>query len=406
MIQLNSKNIYWVGPRLSDIKDVESIFKGAVTVFGEKRVDNFYNNSFCSFYKKRINHNNNIYSKEIRSHFNNELSKIIKEDNESYFLWYRGRPFSNMRQAILDRSICYNSSAIINILSDKLRCRLLMANYVSVLQSKLLFNFECSIQNLKKIFPGYEEFILQTPINSFGGLGTHLLNKENQNKFKFESEEYLVSPFYRKNISINQHIIIYPKEVTLLPCSVQLINLIDSKLQYCGGDFSVLDTLPTKTTEKIYENSLKIGNVLQQLGYRGVLGVDYIVLPDGEILFVEINPRFQGSTVALNKIMLCNNQMSIQEMHIDSFCNDYPQTLKKPLKSDYSIISYIHSNENLNYNVEDICKKFNKSKIEIINDGLDNNEIFEKNAYLFRLLINSRVTKISSKETIINPDII
>ena len=46
-------NLYWIGPRQSDIEDIKELFVGSVTIYGENHNGNL---SYCSN-NKRINHN-------------------------------------------------------------------------------------------------------------------------------------------------------------------------------------------------------------------------------------------------------------------------------------------------------------------------------------------------------------
>lgn len=174
-----------------------------------------------------------------------------------------------------------------------------MSNYVTVAGTTMKNIRDCSFINLRKQFPCYEEFVLQEPIGASGGFSTHVLNEMNEEEMldKLKNKDLLVTPFYKKNISVNHHIVIYAEEIMVFPHSVQLIERIDNKLQYCGGDYVAAQKLDGELQKAIYKQGKKIGVVLQKMGYRSVLGIDYIILPDGEIVFLEINTRFQASTI-------------------------------------------------------------------------------------------------------------
>ena len=51
-------NLYWVGPRQSDIDDTGALFRGSITIFGDNKKKN--NTSYCDNLK-RINHNKNYF---------------------------------------------------------------------------------------------------------------------------------------------------------------------------------------------------------------------------------------------------------------------------------------------------------------------------------------------------------
>lgn len=54
---------------------------------------------------------------------------------------------------------------------------------------------------------------------------------------------------------------------------------------------------PAAVEQELKEHTRKIGQILGREGYRGIFGCDYIVTPDGEIRFIEVNARKQGTTL-------------------------------------------------------------------------------------------------------------
>ncbi|MEA2113806.1 MAG: ATP-grasp domain-containing protein [Thermodesulfobacteriota bacterium] len=68
-----------------------------------------------------------------------------------------------------------------------------------------------------------------------------------------------------------------------------------------GGNRFVGSTYPTKqpvaVEQELKEYTRKVGQVLGREGYRGIFGCDYIVTPDREVRFIEVNARKQGTTL-------------------------------------------------------------------------------------------------------------
>ncbi len=401
-------NIYWIGPRLSDIQGLEYLFKGAIVIFGEK-YDNidFYCNPFSCSFDIRINHNDNKYDDYIDNHFAKEFETIIKNDPHAQFLWYRGLPFPDCGEDIKRRSICYNPSLLIDLLSDKLRSRLLFSNYIPVAGTKLMFGTDCTYNNLSILFPEYDEFILQEPIGSSGGFATHILSSKNERALlqAIKYKDLLVSPYYKENIPINHHLVIYPNEILIFPPSIQLIERVNDKLQYCGGDFVAAQELSPDMQKEIYTQGKKIGATLQKMGYRGVLGIDYLILPDNRILFLEINTRFQASTIALNQALSDNRLPSIHEYHIESFSQNHPSKTCEITNVDYSIVSFLHSEANNAFDSKDQFLNDSENKVEFLSDGLLVNQKLDNNAFLYRLLIKSNVSSIFGKRVSHHPNI-
>jgi hypothetical protein len=55
--------------------------------------------------------------------------------------------------------------------------------------------------------------------------------------------------------------------------------------------------LPADIQQKLIEYTRKVGRVMGREGFRGIYGCDYLITVDGEIRFLEINARKQGTTL-------------------------------------------------------------------------------------------------------------
>ena len=69
---------------------------------------------------------------------------------------------------------------------------------------------------------------------------------------------------------------------------------------------------------QINNYSKSICKALQREGYLGVLGIDFIEV-ERDVYFMEINPRFQGSSVKLEKLLLDGGCVSLFERNYLAF---------------------------------------------------------------------------------------
>ncbi len=118
-----------------------------------------------------------------------------------------------------------------------------------------------------------------------------------------------VAPKLDEAIPLNIGATVWDDGVTVHYPSFQLIG-IDSCTSryygYCGNDFGAVKELDPTVVDLVEEYTRRAGRWLQRHGYRGTFGADYLVsntptLPSRnggttQVLFTEINPRFQGST--------------------------------------------------------------------------------------------------------------
>jgi hypothetical protein len=111
---------------------------------------------------------------------------------------------------------------------------------------------------------------------------------------------FSVSPFLGDSIPININACIYRDgSVRAFLPSYQLIGikeLTTRQLGYCGNDFGAVKQLDEDIIDEIEQVTLKVGNWLAKKEYLGIFGVDLLVA-EGRVYLVEINPRFQGSTL-------------------------------------------------------------------------------------------------------------
>ncbi len=132
------------------------------------------------------------------------------------------------------------------------------------------------------------------------------------------------------------------------------------------------------------------------MGYKGILGLDFLITKD-EIMFVEVNPRFQASTPLLNIALKVNGLPNMQEMQIAAFMGkDLPaQSRIDAVLVPYSMISYIDGTWNKPYALLKKTQKINEIEM-FFEDGFSQNEKIQKNAYLFKVVFNTNCVSVNA----------
>ncbi len=109
----------------------------------------------------------------------------------------------------------------------------------------------------------------------------------------------MVSPYLAGHIPVNVAACVFQDGgVTLHTPSIQLVGipgLTPFDLGYCGNDFAAVKCLSGAALENLEGATRKVGRWMHSRGFVGAFGLDALVDGD-DVLFVEINPRFQGST--------------------------------------------------------------------------------------------------------------
>lgn len=371
----------WIGRYESDVLTYKPhYFDFSITYYGTNQNNNFafsdivrdqavYNNKFVEFVNESLI--------KIRN-------KIIHKDISLELFFYS----NGIKRNLLDKYPQYknackncNSNKIIDWLNNKTYTRLWLDNTVSVPKYALLSKFECSYKKIHSFFPEYDEYIIQKNYSA-GGHGTFKLNKYNEktvlDKITFY-EPYLVSPFYKKSISMCCHVIISKDDILIFPLALQKLSEANNRLSYEGTDYSFSMELSKEIKSKCLDFINKISILLLQNGYRGICGYDFLLI-DKTPYFIEINPRFMGSSYLINYALCKNNLPSLFELNSMAFDNS-----KKLVKYKKAI-----SEMRINYITRTII---NFSCVESINlpnhrhmflDGLSENTILTQDVYLYR----------------------
>jgi len=80
---------------------------------------------------------------------------------------------------------------------------------------------------------------------------------------------------------------------------VYVAGVADQKIK--GGNRFVGSTYPSVVTDKqrkkLHDYTVLVGQAMGKEGYRGIFGCDYIITDEGDIIFIEVNARKQGTTL-------------------------------------------------------------------------------------------------------------
>lgn len=393
-------DIYWVGPRQSDIANINFLFKGSVTIFGDNMDGNI---AYCHNNIERINHN--IPNDDCDNFFIKTLTMLCKKNNNISFLFYNPLSAYDYGDEIIQHTICLNNKFLLENLSDKVKCRYILSDYLNTTPFVTLKGYECTYENISKYFNGFSTYVIQK-IHSSGGDGTYYVDNQTTRNFVSDfhrEEDYLVSPYMEGCISLNTHIIINREHIQYFPSSIQIIRNINNKLLYYGADFICYNFINENIKKKVRIYSEKIGMFLKKKGYLGVLGIDFIAVEE-DLYFMEFNPRFQASTELVNRTLIQHN-ISIQKLQMQAFEHNFSmQNVTPDFQVKYSNLSFTTDTVSKEY-LKWLCQS--NEIYEIQTDGYDmQNEIpNQTGVYMFRCIFNQNICSIFRNMLRIHPNI-
>jgi len=307
------KRIY-VGPKQATIEN-SNFFDFSITLLGTNTDTNISYTSFLTF--EYWNPDNNL--KEITL-YNKELSKIHEPIE---IMAHNPMVVSKCTLPTNAKIVCLNDSTLLDILDNKIKTHELFKGIVPMLIYHIIKGSEFDYENLSKLLSN--ELVIQHPKGS-GGSKTYLCNIKNYNQIKsllISNEYYSISSYQKDNIPYNIHCLIGEKQIEILPPSIQELEIID-KIEYIGSNYDI--SISDNIKNKFIYYCTTICKKLQKLGYKGVLGIDFIYT-NKELFFIEINPRFQGSTKQIDKLLKESKLPSIFEYNYNFFNNiEMPST--------------------------------------------------------------------------------
>lgn len=387
-----SQDFIWVGPRESDICDCADLFCGSVTIFGPGGNHNIV---YCTENRERIDHN--VPDCVANSFWVEGLRRIKEHRPNAKLMFYNSEFSSDLPEDLAQDVICRNAMSLQKMLGEKNAVRMLFSKLVPIVPfQELTYGTDFDLSTL---FPDFSKLIFQENQSS-GGYGTHIVEKNGNRRLdSFVGKQFMVSPYFEKSVSVNVHMVIGEETCLTLPGSMQIMQRLDGKLLYLGADYITYQTLAPLQKEKLREYSVRLGRVLQNMGYRGVLGFDFLIA-DEEVMFVEVNARFQASTPLLNKALKDSSLPTLQEMQLAAFSGGQlpNQEQMDALPVPYSMICYLEGTWDKPY---DLLSSAGRTPeiVDVQLDGFSPERSPQKTAYLFKLVFHTNCSSISPDGT-------
>lgn len=307
----------WVGKHYSEISGAEDLFVGAILVKQPLYDTKIPVYSFSDSTEKITT----TSSKFINFVYYKIKSLSLKNKGYKYMFYSDtiAKKLCQLDPSIIDYFLCLNSETL-SWLNFKGYTRLWLNDVIQIPPLSVDTKEVCLFENLKCKWPQNNKFVIQQDISS-GGNGTYIVTKDNYKTVYNSLPEYcyyIVSPYLDTKFTMNNHIFISNSDIIISPASISNFSFYDNKQIFSGAKFTYLSR---ELIHIIQPNLTKIGKKLQQVGYRGVCGIDYIITKDYKFYFIEINTRFQGSSFVLNFYFSNNYGFSLQNIQLDAFKN-------------------------------------------------------------------------------------
>lgn len=394
----DDKKLIWVGIRRSDVKYAGNTIKDSITIFGNPDNGLRPNQNVGDCYSKLIDE---IYSRQ-------------SPKNDETYVFYNSKLAYALNDDVRSKVIGLNPREVLAFLNDKLQTRAdFAAKNIRCVPSEEIYATNLDYNNLCKRF-NTQKIVIQKS-HGGGGYGTYLIKSESADeligKLKKEMTTFLISPYMENSISVNIHIIVSDKQTVLCPASVQLVETHNNQIMYRGADFISFRDLPSRIKDGVQTMASKIADILRKMNYRGVAGIDMLVCND-EVYFLEVNPRFQASSVIidryLNERQTAKMQNKIERKNVlaermaDNLIELNKNAFRGIINTEISFYDeinyacyYYYADDNDKFFMYKKSLLLKNAGISIDTDGYLESSNLNADSYLYRAVFSDRISQIS-----------
>lgn len=365
------EDIYYVGFNANNAICNEDFFKGSITLYPTNEKGNF--NFFD--YKKQQKCNLDY---EYKDFVEKTISDILETNPNAKIICFNSKA-KELCKKFNSNFTLSNDDILLAFLNDKYKTRELVKDVVPILNYVWLNNLDLSYSKICNIINS-NTFVVQAVCGAGGNNTYNVLCENDYCSITNRIGKFCVSS-YVKNTPLNVTAIIANDKNIILPPSAQLILSNNSNFLYAGGDFAFVSTLGKSIINKIYDYTNKILNIVKDKGYRGIIGIDYILDKNNKVYFMEINPRFQASSFLINLELEERGFPCLAELNYNALNGLSLPDIKLSINK-----SFLNCNEQNSFDEFNADKlvfngyfKFNKSSIyrKVFNASIINNNLFE-----------------------------
>ena len=170
-----------------------------------------------------------------------------------------------------------------------------MEGLVPLADHRICEDWKCLLQITSSLRSNWCDGIFVSGAFSAAGINSAVTycQEDVEKRFGNTNDVYLISKYIPHNLDPTVlAVVANENDVYIAGIADQVI--VDGN-RFIGSKFP--STVTDKQRETLHEYTRKIGMFLGEQGYRGIFGCDYLIDENGDVLFLEINARKQGTTL-------------------------------------------------------------------------------------------------------------
>jgi len=222
------------------------------------------------------------------------IEQILSRQSELYLYMFE----SNVHMT-LDRKerveLIGPKSEIVSMLSNKIALYEIFSGEIPMASYHICQGIESLMREARTAFAEGSEAIFVSLERSAAGANSMIASttEEIRERFGSEREATFLLTNYIPHIAdpTTLGVVISEEEV-------YVAGVADQKINGTKFEGSVYPSkLSPALQERLISLTRSVGRKMASLGYRGIFGCDFIVTDEGEVYFIETNPRKQGTTM-------------------------------------------------------------------------------------------------------------
>jgi hypothetical protein len=222
------------------------------------------------------------------------IKRLLNRQKSLYLYMYESLPEMTLDE-IPGVSILGPGKAVAHRLNNKIYQFLHLNSFLPVVEFHICDGFASLMETVGRLWQDWSEGIVVSLEYGAAGINSFLARKPEDifNRFRREDHRYRITR-YVPHLWDPTVLAVAASEDEVYIAGVADQRIVDGT-RFTGSVFP--STLPASLIEKIREYTRGVGGWMASEGYRGIFGCDYVVTREGDIRFLEINARKQGTTL-------------------------------------------------------------------------------------------------------------
>jgi len=224
----------------------------------------------------------------------NMIDEILEHQNQLFINLYES--VLEMTLDSIDRvSVLGPDKYLARQLNNKITQYKSLEGIVSLAEHEVCENMDCLLRITSDLRGRWTDGIFVSGAYSAAGFNSAVTFNQRQveDKFGDTNDVYLISQFIPHQIDPTVLAVVANEEDVYIAGIADQVIVDDNR--FIGSKFP--SAVNGEQREKLCEYTIAVGKMLGRKGYRGIFGCDYLIDNSGEVFFLEINARKQGTTL-------------------------------------------------------------------------------------------------------------